>query len=666
MSKVAEVKQRVLELAREIENLASAGLPSEEFFDGFLDRLVRAVGARAGAVWMRTESGAVELFCEKKLSETDFDVVPGALEANEQLVRGVMIEGQSRAFTPSTTQVKLPTSDQVIIAPLRAAKTSVGAVEIFQHAHTPAASVSGYLQFIEQMCAHASRYLDRRTQQQSLPAPAASSGRLDQFLLHLHSSLVSGEVAAVSASDGRYVIGCERVGVAIRKGPKTVVTAISGYDTINRRSKLVRNMERLIASVIETRKPLVYTGKIENLSPQIEGPLADYIQESGARMVMVLPLLEPRSPEPDTSGHERKKVRPQRILGGLISEQFSESQPAPAVEENTFRVADHVSTALQNARRHERLLMTPIRKMVGGTRSLWEGRFWLKVFGVLALVGAIGVALAVIPYKYRVEGKGRLMPVVQRSVFAPLDGEVVEVKVASGDRVTKGQQLLQLRNDELHARLLTAKNAYIDSQNRLLGLRAQYDDAVTKADRAAMVRIEGDMVKTTAEIAGAKEQVELFEREEKLLTVLAPIDGVVVTFQLDQLLKNRPVHRGDLMVEVMDDSGPWRLELELDEKRMGHLLRAVEKSNTIALPVEYVLATNVESTYDGKIERIATRADESDSGNIVEIFADIDVNQLPQKQIGAEVITKINCGDRSLGYVLFGDVIEFLQKNLWL
>jgi hypothetical protein len=29
------------------------------------------------------------------------------------------------------------------------------------------------------------------------------------------------------------------------------------------------------------------------------------------------------------------------------------------------------------------------------------------------------------------------------------------------------------------------------------------------------------------------------------------------------------------------------------------------------------------------------------------------------------VTAKINCGKKSLGYVLFGDVIEFLQRKLW-
>jgi hypothetical protein len=54
-----------------------------------------------------------------------------------------------------------------------------------------------------------------------------------------------------------------------------------------------------------------------------------------------------------------------------------------------------------------------------------------------------------------------------------------------------------------------------------------------------------------------------------------------------------------------------------------------------------------------------------EQGTIVEVFAGIDPDELPQRRIGAEVTAKINCGRRSLGYALFGDVIEFLQRKLW-
>ena len=34
-------------------------------------------------------------------------------------------------------------------------------------------------------------------------------------------------------------------------------------------------------------------------------------------------------------------------------------------------------------------------------------------------------------------------------------------------------------------------------------------------------------------------------------------------------------------------------------------------------------------------------------------------------RIGADVRAKINCGKQMLGYVLFGDVVEFIQNRLW-
>ena len=34
-------------------------------------------------------------------------------------------------------------------------------------------------------------------------------------------------------------------------------------------------------------------------------------------------------------------------------------------------------------------------------------------------------------------------------------------------------------------------------------------------------------------------------------------------------------------------------------------------------------------------------------------------------RVGADVRGKINCGKSPLGYVLFGDIVEFVQNRLW-
>jgi len=110
--------------------------------------------------------------------------------------------------------------------------------------------------------------------------------------------------------------------------------------------------------------------------------------------------------------------------------------------------------------------------------------------------------------------------------------------------------------------------------------------------------------------------------------------------------------------------GPWRLELEVEEYRVGHILRAQRELGTNELDVEYVLATNVEVPLHGKLQRLSTRANASEkTGSVVLAYVRIDPTELPMLRIGAEVRAKIACGKRSLGYVFFGDVVEFFQKQ---
>jgi hypothetical protein len=127
------------------------------------------------------------------------------------------------------------------------------------------------------------------------------------------------------------------------------------------------------------------------------------------------------------------------------------------------------------------------------------------------------------------------------------------------------------------------------------------------------------------------------------------------------------VQQGELLLEVMQDTGPWRLELEVEGSRMGHVLRAWNASPDHKLAVDFIPATAPESTFQGQLVQIATRsAVSSEQTNIFECFVSMDAAQIPNLRIGAEVRAKISCGKRSLGYVLFGDVIEFIRQRLWL
>ena len=95
-------------------------------------------------------------------------------------------------------------------------------------------------------------------------------------------------------------------------------------------------------------------------------------------------------------------------------------------------------------------------------------------------------------------------------------------------------------------------------------------------------------------------------------------------------------------------------------------------TGTDALPVEFLLATTHETTFRGVLESEATRAAVSEKeGTVVEAYASILEEEMPRLKehlrIGAEVRARIDCGPMSLGYVLFGDVVEWVMKRwmLW-
>ncbi|MGE0379069.1 MAG: efflux RND transporter periplasmic adaptor subunit, partial [Planctomycetaceae bacterium] len=474
------------------------------------------------------------------------------------------------------------------------------------------------------------------------------------------------EVAANAVNDGRLMIGCDRLSIIVKEGKRIKVRGISGQDDVEHRANLVNSMRNVARQVMRVGEPLIYRGEIEGIPPQLEKPLATFLQEGRARMALFLPLLPPdpfphkEDKDPGTV-KQRKKPKP---IGCLVVEQFSESRPLPVLRQRADLVADHVAAALHNAQTHHTIFLLWLWVSLGRFFGWFRGRNLMITAAVAVGIAGAGAALALVPWDYRVEGLGKTMPVKQREVFAPWDGDVVEILVESGQRVKAGDPLVRLESDDLREAHVKATTELSGKKELLKTLDKQIDTAQRDEDAA---RYETEWTRTNAELPGLEEHVRVLDERLTGLTVRAPIDGVVATFQVRQKLQDRPVRRGEVLLEVMDDTGDWRLELEVPEYRMGHLLKALAGSEKGTLPVEYVLATAVETSYEADVTMIATRTNESEEeGTIVEVFADINPDTLPSRRIGAEVEAKINCGKRSLGYVLFGDVIEFVQRHFWL
>lgn len=684
------VREKVMQLAREIEQMSGQELPWPVYFQEFLNRVVAAIGARAGIVWMLDESGRLSIAAQVNLEQSGLRERPGAMQMNEKLLVEVLQTGEARTIN-HTGDARLPTEHVLVLSALHRDKSCVGVVELFQRSDVPERAQSGYMQFLEQMCGYASRFIEGRRRDPGDSADLKNQFWTDfeQFLLRIQRSLDEQEVADAAASDGRSLVGADRMSIVVRKGASFRVRAVSGQSSVNPRSNLIVSMARLAQRVIEMGETLLYTGKVEGLPPQIEEPLATFVQESGARMVLLVPTFEnePLVRKQGEDEERRRRTVRAAATGCLVIEQIAESEPAPQLEQRAELLADHVGAALWNARQHSRIFGISVWKLVGTGLEWFHGRKLAITSAVLATAAVLAAAGLFIRVDYPVDAEGKLMPVDQTTVFARWDGEIPKwdgtengpgLHVDGGDRVQTGQILVIMQNDELDKEIRTAEEE-IRKQTDLLKIRGTQIEVSRRTDagegngqdQEAQVSVEYERTKADLRIAEIHHQTLVARRNEKL-TIRASRDGIIPDFQLRQLLEDRPVRQGDHLFDIMDDQGNWHMELLVAEKRMGHILRArnelIHSSQSPELKARFSLATQPDTRFDCRLTRVSTRSTtDAEIGTAFELVAIADDGQqLPEKRIGAEVTVRIYCGKSSLAFRLFGDVVEFVQRYLWL
>jgi hypothetical protein len=575
------------------------------------------------------------------------------------------------------------------LSALHKEKKCVGVVELFQRPDVPIKAQSGYMQFLEQMCGYGSRFIEGKRRNPGDQADLKNQFWTDfeQFSLRIQRSLVEQEVADAAASDARSLLGADRVSVVTRKGRSVRVRAVSGQSSVNPRANLIAAMNKLATRVIEMGETLIYTGKVDGLAPQIEEPLAAFVQESGSRMVMMVPTFETEEmvrKQGEEADRDRKKKRV-KATGCIVIEQIAESEPLPQLEQRAELIADHVGAALWNARQHGRIFGLSVWKLMGTALEWFKGRKLMITTAVLAIIAVASAALTLIKLDYPVTAEGKLMPIEQHAVFATWDGVITRdgLKVNGDEEVQKGQILVVLENDELEGQIEEAKASVRKYEQLVIGKRAEIVQSELNIPKMSdeekpqslanieRMRVEQRGIEGDLEIA-RQQVINLETRKEEKLTIRAQADGRIPNFQLRQLLEDRPVRQGDHLFDIMNDNGAWHMELLLQEKRMGHLLRAqreaAAKNESVELPGRFTMATQPDAKFECHLTKVATRSTtDTELGTVFELNAVANEGQtLPEKRIGAEVTVKIYCGQSTLFYWCFGDVVDTAQKWLWL
>jgi biotin carboxyl carrier protein len=297
-------------------------------------------------------------------------------------------------------------------------------------------------------------------------------------------------------------------------------------------------------------------------------------------------------------------------------------------------------------------------------KSSWTflGPVWSAT--VMASILLAGLSLTfLVPAEFRIFAKGTLEPKIKHVVFAGIDGKVVKLLVKSGAEVKADQPLVELQNTALavQSEELAAK---ISGNNvHILQLRAsrQHD----QLSPAEIERNETDLASALTEQESYQKQRQLLDKKKEKLIVRSPIAGKVATFQLESLLANRPVQRGDQLLEVIDPTGDWELEIRIPGDQMKSIKKARHEIKQ-DLDVDFIQMANPGRTLHGTVvgaqETTDVRGDESGTVVVRVKINKADLGVEPQK--GAGISARIDCGKRSLGYVWFRPIIELVQSTL--
>lgn len=663
---VERTRQQIRRLTQEIGRLAQSDLGLEAFWEGFLTRVTQALASQGGACWSRDESGSWRLdyqtqFPAELLTAEGAIHLPhlAMLDRHWKRAEPGLVAPRSGGSKPE--EFENPTPWLTILAPVRVGDEVVALVEVFQRTGSGPATQRGYLRFLVQMTEHAAGFL-RAHRLRTLRERQGWLERIDRFVAEVHRRVDLEPTQFAIVNEGRIVLEMDRVALAIVHGRRCEISAVSGLDTVERRSADLRTLSRLASVVCRAREPLWFSGDEQDLPPQIEEPLHEYLDQAHVKGIGLIPLFSPGEREDDAED-------PGAPIGCLVIEQMS--KPIDLVRDpvRAQAIAIHASQALANALALDAMPFSGLLRRWGRWRRQGDGGQALTWGLVAAAIAVTLASLFVIPYPFRIGSPGQLMPVERAEVFAPMDGVITDLLVGNSpsEPIAAGATLARLTNETLQDEINQLEGRERQLSQRSTTLQRQ---RVENYDRLTLVeeqQLMGELESTQTELMAVGRSLVLKRSELRLLEIPAPRSGIVTDDRLQERLHRRPVQRGQALMTLVDPAGPWEVELFLPEKRLWELREAAEASEQ-PLRVSFELATRPGEAFVGTIRSIDSHAlVRPGEGNTVLVRVSIDRDSIPDevRVSGARVVAKIEAGHRSIAYVLLHDFWQMLRSRVF-
>lgn len=687
----------------EASKLAGSTLAPTEFYEKFLNTAIQAIGAPAGAVWMRTPQGFLQVACQLNLDKVGLDSKRGGRQCHNEILRQVfqaqpprpvMIEPQGQVSglaEPGQVPARNLTEFFTLFAPIvQPDKSAMGLLEIFQEPSHDPRMYPTFLNYSVQMAGYASQYHTFSNTRQVAGLDKVYS-QVESFARLIHGTLNPTECAYHIANEGRRLVECDRLCVGVRHGKKSTVEAVSGADVVEKAATHVRRMRALFDAVLAWGDKLVFKGeKDESLPPAVLHALDEYLAESQPKLLIVQPIRDER---------EKDDKKPARSV--LLLESFNPPENVEPILQKLEIVGKHAAPALFNAAEMKSIPLKtvwwPIKKVqdgLGGKARLITGL-------VVAALVALSIAMVFVPYQLKMDAKGELQPRELHLVYSREPGKLQRLAYKPGDQINPDAIVAEMYSEEIGQKLRQVMNEINVRRARHDTMKSQDTSKFTPSELAnhnarlaedeaniANNELLRDQMIRANNLDPARPGV-MFVRAPRLDASKVPADAKLTVLNADNTneLMNRVLRPNEPIQKLGYAEGEWHLHVKVPQRNLGHILKAfTDKANYKTdekgrkyLDVDMLVTSESDTKYFGRLyedelarEVVPNRDDHNESEPVSQAFVKIDFANLPEGRriprtlfaSGQEVHLRILCGPRPLGYSLFHGVWEWFYEKV--
>ena len=416
---------------------------------------------------------------------------------------------------------------------------------------------------------------------------------------------------------------CTRVSFGIKKRRYVKLKAISNSEKFNKKTDVVRNLEKVMEESLDQNLEIVYPQ--EGDGGTVARAAKTFSEQHGPVSLVSVPF------------------RKAGEVFGVLTFERGADKPFSKDEIEVFRlVADLYTARLEHLKLTDRFVVVKAADEFKKIMGLVVGakHTWLKLI-ILALIGA-AYWLSVARGMYQVEATFTFEPEKIHVVTAPFNSEISKIYVENGDEVKEGDSLFNLDATEMRLQ-----------QNSLFSRRLEAQK------KAAVSLREGDAAEeqiARAEAKGIDAEIELTEYFLSLAEVKAPISGTIMSEELKQR-EFSVIELGKPVLEIVDDSklkiilyAPEDQVADVELGKTGELAAAGYPDKKIKFIVKDI--ENIARVVAGK--------------NVFKVQAEfLDGSDLSWLKPGMEGVARINVEDRLHAWIWTRKAINWLRMKFW-